>query len=116
MRIELPYPPTLNSCYPTNRSGRRTLSTKGREFRVEVQARILEQHGIINTLKGLIKVTLMLVPPDKRRRDLDNVIKPVLDGLVHAGVMEDDVQVKAIYAEMAEPRKSGSCTVLIEEL
>ena len=27
---------------------------------------------------------------NNRRRDLDNLIKPVLDGLVHAGILTDD--------------------------
>jgi crossover junction endodeoxyribonuclease RusA len=32
-------------------------------------------------------------PPDRRRRDLDNIQKPVLDALQHAGVYEDDSQI-----------------------
>jgi len=32
-------------------------------------------------------------PPDKRRRDLDNLIKAIQDSLQYAGVYEDDSQI-----------------------
>lgn len=42
---------------------------------------------------GRASVELHVTPPDRRRRDQDNLVatlKPVLDGLVDAGVVPDD--------------------------
>jgi Holliday junction resolvase RusA-like endonuclease len=36
--------------------------------------------------------------PDKRRRDIDNFIKPVVDALVASGIVPDDCQMEAVSA------------------
>lgn len=41
-------------------------------------------------LNKQLKVTITAYRPDNRRRDLDNLLKAVLDALTHAGVYEDD--------------------------
>ena len=42
--------------------------------------------------EGPVEVTIQAHPPDKRRRDLDNIIKPVLDAL-EGPILVDDSQV-----------------------
>ena len=47
-------------------------------------------------------------PPDRRRRDLDNLQKPLLDALQHAGVYEDDSQIDLLVSrrrELATPSR-----------
>lgn len=39
---------------------------------------------------GQFRVDILLVNPDKRRRDLDNRIKPLLDVIQYAEIVEDD--------------------------
>lgn len=39
---------------------------------------------------GVYKIAITAVRPDRRRRDLDNLIKPISDLLKAAGVIEDD--------------------------
>lgn len=49
---------------------------------------------------GPAAIELVFFLPDKRRRDLDNLVascKPYLDGLVHCGVVRDD-DVRSVYA------------------
>lgn len=86
--IRLPYatpPLTLN--------GREHWATKSRMVRdlrayVNLQAR---RQGIPKL--GRVHVQLVYVPRDGRRRDSDNLVatlKPCLDGLVDAGIVEDD--------------------------
>lgn len=41
-------------------------------------------------IKGQVSVTIGLTSPTKRLYDIDNRIKPVLDLIVKAGVIEDD--------------------------
>lgn len=55
-------------------------------------------------------------PPDNsqrfQRRDLDNLLKPVLD-IMKGTIIADDSQVKVIYAEMLKPHGKGYVTVKI---
>ena len=46
-----------------------------------------------NAVIGRVGVLLTVFFPDRKVRDLDNLLKGVLDGLVAAGVMLDDSQI-----------------------
>ena len=54
-----------------------------------------------------------LFPPDRRRYDLDNRLKAVLDSLTEASVWEDDRHVKIIHLEEGGIVKGGACRVCI---
>ena len=54
--------------------------------------------------EGALRVYLLAHPPDNRRRDLDNLLKPVLDSLALA-LDFDDARITHIEAEMGEPSK-----------
>ena len=41
-------------------------------------------------------VTIEAYPPDKRKRDLDNILKSLLDALQHAGMYPDDSQIDVL--------------------
>lgn len=47
---------------------------------------------------GAYKLTIQARRPDKRRRDLDNLIKPVSDLLADIGVIADDCHCEMITA------------------
>jgi len=50
-------------------------------------------------------------PPDKRRRDLDNLLracKPYWDGMVDAGLLKDDSCIRQISVTMGEPDKHNA--------
>jgi len=56
-------------------------------------------------------------PPDRRRRDLDNLLKSVLDALEHAGVYADDSQVDLLVVRRCEvDRPHGHVEVRVEHL
>jgi crossover junction endodeoxyribonuclease RusA len=66
----------------------------------------------------LVRVEIIAAMPDRRRRDLDNIQKAILDALTHAGVWEDDSQVDDIRvfrarAENGELIIKGLITVVI---
>jgi len=63
-----------------------------------------------------IAAFLTLTPPDRRRRDIDNVLKTTFDGLIHAGVIEDDAFVKVIAASVLPPRRPGEVKVVLMRL
>lgn len=58
-------------------------------------------------LTGRLGICLDAYPPDKRRRDLDNILKPLLDSLVHAGLIEDDSQFDELHVLRKPACKPG---------
>lgn len=92
IELTLPWPPTMNT-YWRNYNGRVLLSAKGREYRNAVADQVLVQRAAKH-IDYACKVEIQAFRPDRRRRDLDNLLKAVLDGMVHAGVMQDDALIE----------------------
>lgn len=90
--LYLPWPPTINSYYSSGYGHVKYISAKGRIFRNSVIESINEQLPGI-TLRGKLYVECILHPPDKRRRDLDNYSKALLDAITAGGLWEDDSQI-----------------------
>ncbi len=59
------------------------------------------------------EVGVCLHPPDKRRRDIDNSLKVLLDSLVHAKVIKDDSQIIRLTIERDKVVKDGKVIVKI---
>jgi crossover junction endodeoxyribonuclease RusA len=113
IELDLPYPPTANTYY--RHVGFRTLiSRAGREYRRRVQAACAA--GGIRPLAGPLAVCLDVHPPDGRRRDVDNIQKPLLDALQHAGAYGDDSQVKDLHTVMREELPGGRVFIRIRSL
>jgi crossover junction endodeoxyribonuclease RusA len=111
--LELPYPPSVNHYW--RRVGHRTLISKeGRLFRKRVLT-MLSVH-CREPLAGRLHVRVLVYPPDRRRRDLDNIIKALLDALEHGGVYENDSQIDRLTIERGEVFKGGKAIVEITEV
>lgn len=115
MIIELPYPPTVNHYYTVAR-GRKILSATGRAYKQTVAGICVVAMRGRKPLMGDVSLTLTLNPPDRRRRDADNLLKPVLDALTAGGVWGDDCQVKRLVVEMHEPVRGGYCQAVAQSL
>jgi crossover junction endodeoxyribonuclease RusA len=57
-------------------------------------------------------VEILLYPPDNRR-DIDNYTKGLFDALTHAGVWEDDSQVKRMLVEWGPVVPKGKVEMTI---
>jgi crossover junction endodeoxyribonuclease RusA len=112
--IELPWPPSVNA-YWRNVNGKSLISRAGRQYRQAVQAAVLVAGGRKDLL-GLLSVSIIAVPPDARRRDIDNVLKAPLDGLAKAGVYDDDFQIIRLSIERVKPSKPGCLMITITEV
>ena len=88
---------------------------KRQEFRESVIQFVID-NNIPKFGDRKLKITLILRPRDKRKIDIDNRIKAVLDALEHAGVFDDDFHVDHIEMIRGEPIKSGLLHVVIEEI
>ena len=74
--ITLPWPPSNNRYYRHNR-GRTHISAEGQAYRDNV-ARIIKNAMLDIGLAMPVKIRIECHMPDRRRRDLDNLQKPLL--------------------------------------
>lgn len=89
--VELPWPPTANHYWKRNGS-RYFISPKGIAFRdITIFTCKNIQESFLNGERLCFKVDAY--PPDKRRRDLDNILKATQDSLQKANVYKDDCQI-----------------------
>ena len=113
IEMTLPWPPSVNT-YWRNFDGRMIISARGREYRETVGDQMTLQK-MVKHFKGQLRVEIEAFRPDKRRRDLDNLLKATLDGLAHAGVYEDDSQIVDLRIYWAKDI-GGMLKIKIEEI
>lgn len=115
MRFTIPYPPTANKVW--RRVGNKTiLSEDARKYRAKVQQVLRATCVDLGSLAGRLSVSIVAHPPDKRRRDLDNLFKAALDSLTHAGVIEDDGLIDSLEIRRGCVKKPGTLDVSISAM
>jgi len=113
LRGGMEYPPSANHYW--RHVGPRTLiSREGRTFRRRVCA-ILAAARVV-PMDGPLAVAIDVYPPDRRRRDIDNLQKPLLDALEKGQAYHDDSQIKNLHTRMFEPVRGGKVIVRITPL
>jgi len=113
--LRLPYPPTVNHYYRPGKGGRRYLKKESIAYRAEVGNAILEQHGHIRTLTGRLDFVAYMTPPDRRKRDIDNLRKAIWDSLQHNNVFVNDSQIDDDRMKRLAPKSPGSILVILVE-
>lgn len=113
MIIELPYPPSVNTYWRAN-GKRRFISKEGVLFKTAVQA-ICMRDKIPSFGDKRLSVNIYIHPRSKRRFDLDNCLKAILDALMNAHVYDDDSQIDMLSISRSTPRKGGAAVVSISE-
>ncbi|MEN0584465.1 MULTISPECIES: RusA family crossover junction endodeoxyribonuclease [unclassified Kosakonia] len=118
MKLILPFPPSVNTYWRAPNKGplkgRHLISAAGRKYQSDACAAIIEQlRRLPKPSSEPASVEVILYPPDARRRDIDNYNKALLDSLTHAGVWEDDRQVKRLLVEWGPVVKGGRVDVTI---
>lgn len=115
MRITftLPWPPSSNHYWKRNGS-RYFISPKGVAYRKLVVHECAIHKGLFNE-QSRIGLSIKAFPPDKRKRDLDNLFKSVLDSLQAAQLFPNDNQID-ILSILRMPETLGIIIIKIEKL
>jgi len=113
MILELPYPPTVNTMYATV-NGRRVKSAKARAYQATIMG-ILSISKVPDFKSHKLSVTVWVYPPDRRKRDLSNLDKALMDSLVAGGLFDDDSQIDELrfVRKEQDPEKKGYVRVQI---
>lgn len=83
----MPYPPSANRLW--RRSGK-TIHKSASYVAWLHDAGWIAKSQRPGSVRGAYKISVHAVRPDKRRRDLDNLAKPISDLLTTIGVIDDD--------------------------
>lgn len=128
--VELPWPPTVNHY---KKAGRIITTSSGKKYqqRVDTNETKMFYHeawvaislkrasvGFISFQDSTIslKVYVDLCPPNKRRVDIDNRIKILLDSLVRSELILDDFLIDKLIVTRCDPCEGGKAIVIIEEI
>lgn len=114
VRYELPYPPSVNNYWHTS-GKRRYISPAGKKFTEDVAKNVYEQ-GYKRFGNKSLGISVMIHPRSKRRFDLDNTLKAILDALMKAGCYDDDSQFEYIEIARGAAKDGGAAVVHIYEL
>lgn len=113
MNLILPFPPSMNGYWRSPGKGAK-ISERGRIYRANAIGAVYEQLSRRpQPLQQDVQVTVILYPPDRAKRDLDNFLKAMFDSLTHAGVWEDDSQIKHIDLRWGPVTKGGKAEINI---
>ena len=120
MILSLPWPPSVN-VYWRNVGGRVLISREGRAYARVVYGCALEQSMTTLSVGRKVfvvpvSVDIIAYPPNRARRDLDNLPKAVLDALTKARVWEDDSLVHDLRIRWGEARKGGEIQITINAM
>ncbi len=110
IELTLPWPPSVNHYWRTFR-GRMIVSAEGRRYRADVLA-VLFGRGLVAP-PGELAVEVDLHPPDRRRRDVDNSCKALLDAICAAGVYADDSVIGELHVRRLDVIRGGAVVVRI---
>lgn len=118
MKLTLPFPPSWNACYQVMRYGNRAslgLTKSGRRYKQSVaEALQIARRG--QSVDGHLRVTIAVYVPDRRKRDLDNLLKPVLDSITSGGVWADDSQIRELHVRTVGLQPPGRLEIEITQL
>lgn len=113
INITLPWPPSSNTYWRRN-GNRYFISKRGMDFRKHVLNACTGLDGIFGS-DDRLRIRIKAFPPDKRKRDIDNLLKGILDSLQAAEIYGDDSQIDKICIERM-PERSGKIVISLEPI
>ncbi len=112
--MSLPWPPSVNT-YWRHVGAQVLISADGRKYRKEVGECVLMDVRGVRPLPGRLSIRIEAYPPDKRKRDLDNLLKAPLDALTHAGLWIDDEQIDELTIVRRGSIRGGELRIVVAQ-
>ena len=112
MKISLSWP--AKELNPNSRAHWAKRAKAAKAYRSEAWATAWQAYKPFSFDSGRVTVSLLFEPPDKRRRDLDNMLaslKPAIDGIADAIGIDDENF--SLLIRRGEPTKGGRVAVEI---
>lgn len=97
IKFTIPSIITVNHYWGQGRNNRRFLTQRAKDFRFDV-AEAVRKALLENPqpqMTGPLLIEIVYRWPDKRIRDGDNILKPLLDAIEHTGLIKNDNQFKS---------------------
>jgi len=117
LTFDLPMPPSVNGMY-RNVTGKGRVKTKeAKAWAHEAQWMLIAQRNRSSQhrcIVGPVAVTVEAYRPGNKRRDLDNILKALLDLLTASKTIKDDSQVMSIHARWVDA--GPPCTITVHEI
>jgi crossover junction endodeoxyribonuclease RusA len=110
MQIHIPFPPSANSLWVRAKKGMRR-SDSYMQWLTDAGWHVKSQKP--GSILGPYKLSVQAARPDRRRRDLDNLLKPISDLLQSLGIIENDSDCEMITARWVTV--GHGVTVLIDK-
>lgn len=121
--IQLPWPPSVNHYLKITRKKNKNSKmvasqskTKAANKYIDAVFFYVKQQNIKSFGSARIKVDIVAMAPDNRKRDLDNLFKMILDSLESAGVYDNDSQIDHLSIKRGEKVKHGRILATISEI
>lgn len=105
MRLPLPFPVSVNAMYRNVRGVGRVKSKRYKAWNAEAHA--MNTGTTMHQIEGPFNAEIVVGRPDKRKRDLDNLAKCVLDLAVSWGLVEDDHLLTSLKMEWSDTMKGA---------
>lgn len=112
IQVQIPWPPSANRYWRIWNRGL-IISKEAREYKKTI--RQLSHMWPEWDSDGRLNIQITAFPPDKRARDLDNLLKITLDSLEGAKMFENDSQFDKIEIERGDVFVGGRLNVSIQK-
>lgn len=111
IEVEVDWPPSANKNWMIRRG--RFVSTDAAACYKRLIKDLSYTWEKITFLKD-IEITIKAFPPDKRKRDIDNLLKVTLDSLQNTHLFENDEQIRKITIERMHKCDKGKLQIRLE--
>ncbi len=101
--------------YIRRRGGKVFLPPRVKHWQSRALWEVLEQFKS-ETIRGPVRVFVKLTLPDRRRRDIDNMLKSLWDVLERAKVIEDDSLIYEVFVKKEVKRGEKGTFIRVESL